>query len=502
MKLLKEKDPVEVFTKAVEILYNATAHSLGPNGANTAVVYGERLEANPKFNIINDGKQIIDNLTSEEVEVACAMQTIKESVLSTNSKAGDGTTSTILLLHELMKSFNKSNCSAEDRVRAAFEFKKAKKRLLDELKKYKLTLGDVSSIKEIAEVSLGSCDFSDLFEEAFEFAGVDGTVLLEKTNDEECSVSKIDGLSLNMIGFVPELALDANGEINKEEVDCKAVVLNGTIKTFTAISDVLLKSKGSKELIVMFYSSMTQEVFNMFMTNAMKPEYNILPVSLEGYKDQMFKYTHLISAAIGSKVLDVSTKIDWKNVEFGSIPYLLCNSEALVLRPVGDVSSTLKDYKLNLSPRTAIVKVAAGNGVLLEERFRRFEDAVHSCANSLKTGIVLGAGRTYVSVANDIVGLPDTEVSLRARDCIHTAFRGIYSKLFENCGLEAPETAKSIPGYDEETGAYIIGVVGSSDKVRKEVYDSYSVAEQVITNVLDMFVSILSVKALICDVQR
>ena len=82
MKLLSNDRPFDVWSKATSILYRAVAHTLGPNGANTAVVYGDRLESNAKFNIINDGKSIIDNLTSEEAVVACALQTLKESVLS------------------------------------------------------------------------------------------------------------------------------------------------------------------------------------------------------------------------------------------------------------------------------------------------------------------------------------------------------------------------------------------------------------------------------------
>ena len=69
MKLISEKDPIETFKEASSILYKAVAHTLGPAGSNTALVYGKYIQANPKFQIINDGKTIIDNLTSNHKRI-------------------------------------------------------------------------------------------------------------------------------------------------------------------------------------------------------------------------------------------------------------------------------------------------------------------------------------------------------------------------------------------------------------------------------------------------
>ena len=107
MKLISDKNPLDVFKSASNLLNRAVAHTLGPSGANTAVVYGG-IQKDAKFQIINDGKTIIDNLTSEDAEVALAIQTIRESVLSTNSIAGDGTTSTIILINALLEELTKN----------------------------------------------------------------------------------------------------------------------------------------------------------------------------------------------------------------------------------------------------------------------------------------------------------------------------------------------------------------------------------------------------------
>ena len=97
MKILSEKDPLEVFSSASDILNKAVEHTLGPNGTNTAVHFQNF------YNIINDGKSIVEQLTSTDPEIAPALETLKQSSFETNRKAGDGTTSTIIIMNQLIQ---------------------------------------------------------------------------------------------------------------------------------------------------------------------------------------------------------------------------------------------------------------------------------------------------------------------------------------------------------------------------------------------------------------
>ena len=106
MKTLNTNNPLSTFLEASEILNDAVAHTLGPNGGNTAVVLGGPSNL-PRYSIINDGKVIVDNLTSADPWVAPALETLKESAKATNKTAGDGTTSTIIMTNALLKECNK-----------------------------------------------------------------------------------------------------------------------------------------------------------------------------------------------------------------------------------------------------------------------------------------------------------------------------------------------------------------------------------------------------------
>lgn len=497
MKLISEKNPIEVFTNASQILYDAVAHTLGPAGANTAVVYGKDVQANPKFQIINDGKSIIDNLTSTDAETACALQTIRESVLSTNNIAGDGTTSTIILINALLKNLSKVDLSSFEICRQLSNIRKI---VTPQLKNYAThPINDTITIEQIAETSLGSKEYVNLFKQAFDFVGTNGKVLLEQSNLNLPCVEEIDGLSFNQVGFIPELVVDETGNIKKQLEDCQTIIIKGDINNFNIISNLLLKSKTSENSIILFYDRMTTDVLRLVLHNLIKNEYNLYPISLEGYGDEILKYTQLISTITGSKVIEASSNIDYNDSgSYGKIDGIIFNKDAIIIKPINDLLSKttkyIEDNKFNISTKTAIIKAGANNSIALEEQYRRFEDAIHSCAGALKDGVCLGGGLTYIWFAQQLID-GDYITPILGRPVVD-AFSSVYYTLLENCGINDISNLDEckLPKLNEETGEYIL-----SDNC---VYDSYKVTEQVLLNTIDMVHSIFSTKVLICDPQR
>ena len=149
MKILSEKDPLEVFAQASDILNIAVEHTLGPLGTNTAVHYQNY------YNIINDGKSIIEQLTSLDPEIAPAIETLKQSSFETNRKAGDGTTSTIVIMNRLIQGAIQTLKENPEisRVDVANAILDAEKELQELISIHKTNI-DNKLYKNIAEVSL------------------------------------------------------------------------------------------------------------------------------------------------------------------------------------------------------------------------------------------------------------------------------------------------------------------------------------------------------------
>lgn len=476
MKLISEKNPVEVFKQASDILYRAVAHTLGPAGLNSAIVYGKDIQSSPKFDIINDGKTIIDNLTSTDAEVACALQTIREGVLSTNSEAGDGTTSTIIITNALLNTVSNINMSKFERCR---QLKIIKNKILERLPKVTTKIGDKISLDSVIETSLGSKEHVDLFKSAFEIAGTDGKVLLEKSYESKPNIEIIDGISFNQVGLIHELILDGSGNINKRLNECNMIVVNEDIKQFNEVSKYMLEAKKSDKPTIFVYSKMNNDTFRTMASNLLKDNYNFYPVTLNGYGSELNKYQKLFE----------------KLAEVG-VCSATFNKDALVLGPKNPnvISNYLAANNFNLSVKTVIIRAGAGNSITLEEQYRRFEDTIYSCTNALKYGVCEGGGLTYkklvVLVLDDIAQTIDQSII----NAVRTALDSVYLQLLKNCDIDYVNALK-LPKLDEITGKYEL-----DDNYM--AYDSYKVIEQVIENSFDIAISIFSTDILICNPQR
>ena len=60
MKILGSDEPKDIFIQASDILTDAVKHTLGPRGLNTAVC----TNSSGHYQIINDGKSIVQDITS------------------------------------------------------------------------------------------------------------------------------------------------------------------------------------------------------------------------------------------------------------------------------------------------------------------------------------------------------------------------------------------------------------------------------------------------------
>ena len=69
---LYEGDIQDLFLNASNKLFSAVSHTIGPNGKNTAIP-----TQNNYLSIINDGKTILENISSNDEATKLALNTLK-----------------------------------------------------------------------------------------------------------------------------------------------------------------------------------------------------------------------------------------------------------------------------------------------------------------------------------------------------------------------------------------------------------------------------------------
>lgn len=404
MNILSENKPLDVFYHASEKLNNAVEHTLGPNGTNTAVVTKDGF-----YDIINDGKSIIETLTSLDAEEYPALNTLKQACFETNRKAGDGTTSTVILTHQLLS-------GARDYLEAHPEVSPVELRNIletsrDKVLEYiRLNSKKVSKGKyeDIVKVSLGSSKYANIIVDAFRFLDKGQRPTLVKSDVDSVIGEKTDGLLINKIQVVSNLFLDT-----QEFKDFEVVCLYEEINRLPEITQFIRLCAKENKPIILLYKEMSVSVLENLLFNFTQGAINIIPVRLGAYGKKTYELMQNISEYTGCSLIDGNDlRISEVNkISFGAVNYGTLDTESLLLKCEKNFKNFSKN-SLQMSTKSYIIRIGDSNKVAREEVYRRIEDAVNSLGNAIINGITKGAGYTYKDACKTLdTNTPDFVIS-------------------------------------------------------------------------------------------
>lgn len=455
---LYEGNIQELFLGASEKLYNAVAHTIGPSGTNTAIPTGNNFLA-----IINDGKTIMESISSKDMAEKLAINTLKESAFATNKEAGDGTSSTCILQHQLLSRIMESgtNITAKELLRIRDD-------LLNELPKFKKEIESPEDLKKVITVALGSDKYTDIVFNAFD--GLDKSqkpALVKVNTQKDTDCVKVDGISLAPVEVNP-VVLNTMSPANDEPLDI--IILNQEVSRIDNQFALLLKNISmSKKKTILLYTDIKPSVMDQMLFNIQEGALNLIPVRIAMNMQNIDEIVKDLEDYFGCKAYTdlnpYQTNVGPAFVGNG-IGYIL-NKDSVIIK--NDNDEHYKEREHLLPNSSSAIQVGFITHSQQAEDYRRLEDAIQSAYNAINYGYVLGAGFTYFSMTNVV---PDE----------YAAIRGALSCIFTNL----------CPGPQIE----FIKII------EENVFDSYKVAEQVILNSFTVVAQILSTKCLLVSYQR
>ena len=459
---LYEDNIQNLFLGASQKLYNAVSHTIGPEGTNTAIPTG-----NDFLSIINDGKTIIETISSNNLAEKLAINTLKESAFATNKESGDGTSSTIILQHKLLEAAVQS----PEKI-TANDILEARDLLLEELPKYKKEIASDEDLKKVITVALGSNKYTDIVFNAFE--GLDKTqkpALVKVNTQKDTDFIKVDGISLAPVEVNP-VVLKSMSLANDEPLDI--IILNQEISRIDNAFAMLLKniSKSSKKTILL-YTDIKPSVLDQLLFNIQEGTLNLIPVRLamniQNLDDIISDLEDYFGCKAYSDLNPYQTNITPTFVGKG-IGYIL-NKDSVIIK--NDNEEHYKEREHILPSVSSAIQVGFITYSQQAEDYRRLEDAIQSAYNAINYGYVIGAGFMYFSMCNVI---PDKSAVLRTAMC----------NIFESLCSAADFSSQ----------------LEFINSIENNVYDSYKVAEQVILNAFTVVSQILSTRCLLVPYQR
>lgn len=406
----------------VQEIADAVTATLGPKGANVLID-----DKTPRPLITKDGVTVAKSITFSDSYKRVGAALVKEAAARVDDIAGDGTTTTTLIISELLKKSAKLAALGFDRTEIRKGIAAATKDALLCLENHKTPVKTLDDIYTVAKVSAnGNEEIASKIKEAYSLIGDNGTVHIAHGNNiaGETYVESSDGLDFDSglvdTSFVnapdgsatyehPKILVmrETGDEIAPYEAIMQLCKSNGIPLVIVApsFSDVLivrLKSKisGSSLQAVPVYSpglSFQKARLEDYLVDlsAMLNTDIYTPASLSSIKtlDDLGD-ADMIKATVKRTTItaDVNTDSNRYKSLVASIKEVIDTEGQNGVAP--EVIEAAKDRLARLTGGVAIVRVGALTPTELEEKLALYEDASRAVETSMKFGGVLPGGGT------------------------------------------------------------------------------------------------------------
>lgn len=402
----------EKLLKGVETLADAVKITLGPKGRNVVVdhVYIEPL-------ITNDGVTIAKEIVLPDEIEDMGAKIVKGACVRTNDVAGDGTTTSAVLVEKIFKEGLKCFTMGANPILLRNGIQKAVEFTVNEIKKYSKPVKDNEAIKQVATISSGSESTGELIAKAFEEVGLDGVITIEEGNNLITSMNVVEGTRINRGYISPYMCQDQNKLI--AELDNPYILITdrkiSNIQEILPIIDKVAKVGGSLFIIA---EDVEGDALTTIVINDMRKTFNCLAIKTPYFGDRRKKVLDDIALIVGAKYITGDIYNNLQDVtlddlghcdkvkadkDFTTIIGAKGDKEKIKER-VKELRSDIKDVKrefdlvvingrlAQLNGGVALIKVGAPTELEMREKKLRMEDALNATMAAIDEGIVIGGG--------------------------------------------------------------------------------------------------------------
>ncbi|MDP2650369.1 MAG: chaperonin GroEL [bacterium] len=447
----------------VDTVSNAVRVTLGPRGRNVAL---ERGFGGPT--ITNDGVSIAKEITLSDKFENMGAEIVKEVASKTNDKAGDGTTTAMVLASAIMSEGLKRTAMGANATVVRRGIEAAAKDAVDELRKMARDVKGKEEIRDVASISAESAELGKTIAETISKVGKDGVVTVEESQSFGIESDVVEGLEFDR-GYVSPYMVTNTERMEAEAKDAPILVTDKKISGIQEILPLLekLAQSGKKDLVIIA-DDVEGEALATFVVNKLRGAFNVLAVKAPGYGDRKKEMLADIATVVGAEVISeelgrkledtdlpalgranrVIAKKDTTVIVGGKGKKSAIEARVAQLRAQLEATDSkfdrekIEERVAKLTGGVAVIRVGAATETEMKYLKDKIEDSVNATKAAIEEGIVPGGGSALVKVAEKLTkgkyaGGHD-EFSIGYRILIE-ALRAPLRQIVQNAGREDAE---------------------------------------------------------------
>ena len=487
----------------IEKLSKAVSSTLGASGKCVLLE-----DASGRPVITKDGVTVADSIILLDPVENMGATLLKEAARKTVREAGDGTTTATVLAHSILKNAyaikDPNARKIKEGINAAVE------KVIEYLENISITVDD-KMLDQIATISTNNdAELGKLVGDAFRSVGNTGVVMMETSQDAECSLQVVEGVQCNM--GLKNSHFVTNQKNKTAELDNPLVLLvESPIENIRQIQSVLEHViKHNKSLLII--ADMEQVPLSTLAMNKSKGNIKINVIDAPVYGVNRKEMLDDLALLTGATLINEDLGDDLDLIQpdmLGTCIKSITNHEETILH-VGETSEEIldiiKDIKKSLSEsnpshvivklekrlarltaKIAVVKVGANSEIELKEKADRIEDAICATKAAIKEGIVPGGGIALLNASYNIGAFGDGQAILL------DSIRAPFNTILDNAGIETVPM-KVVTGI-----GYGLNVITGDtvDMIKAGIIDPLLVTKSALRNAASVATTILSTDCVI-----
>lgn len=438
----------EAIIKGVNAIYEPVRLTLGPEGGN-ALLY-RTYNRGPR--ITNDGVTIAKVIEPKDEFTAIAAQTFREAAEKTNEKAGDGTTTTIVIAGKLINGIFATMGDATSSIQTkatgvtggVMSLKKdmlhAMKGVVDAIKAKAVKVETIEDLIKIATVAVEDAELGKVIAEIVWKVGVDGHVDVVEGYKGEIETEIIEGMRVPAkVGAKAFVTNPARFEMVAEQIP--TVVTNFAFDNPAQLGFCNVQTLETNKLAI-FAPSFSETVL-LELIKAWKQNFHIFPICTPSLRTEQYQDLAIYTAStfvnkdegmqlkrIEKKDLGSAEKIVVKDVDAREDAAVIggggaqerevkmgkdwIKTKSAVTERIKILQDQVEETKsdpmkklllrriASMGSAVGVIRVGAPSQAESLYRKLKIEDATYSCKAALQEGYVKGGGLCLKEIAEEL----------------------------------------------------------------------------------------------------
>jgi chaperonin GroEL len=514
-------DELTTNVQTINDIDNGIKITLGPTGKNGIV---SDQKGNLKF--ITSGSLLMKSLDFPTASGNIILKLLEQASSKTFSISGDGSTTTILLACQLLKSSLRFLVNGYNAIFLSNGLKRLAYFVVDKVVEYARPIENVDQLVGILQTSLGKKINNDIFsvlKNCISQIGRDGLILVEESLSQENEIELVQGIELDK-GFASSYFVTDVKNFEVVYENPYILITNNPINSLNQIREIIEYVKANNKPLVIVAEDIGKDIISTLVLNNIQKKLKVVVVKYTSIKFMKTGILEDLATLTYSKFFVSTLKEEQrKNViltvdDLGQAEKVIIKkdkstfivskfSKLLAKRRINELNRELltseteyektifKTRIARLSGRVAKIKVGVSNQYQIEEQRQKIENAINTIRSALEEGFVPGGGTFYLYLQNEIANWATLNLigdEFFASLIIKEALFRPFEELFENANTPRYQISQKLLklgypyGYNL-TAKKIVdtmkeGLIDSAKSVRAILWNAITIVSTIITS--------------------